>query len=96
MYVNHFVDRVRKTRTVVGFGPVHETQSGFKKSTSDFEEVSAVGCWVCGEHSEELSQVEDDLRWDEEPWRLEHGERHYNQNMGGGSTQNWHSLDSQS
>ena len=40
--VNRLVDRVRRTRTVVGFGPVRVTQGGFRKSTRDFEEVSAV------------------------------------------------------
>ena len=65
--VNHFVDRVRKTRSVVGFGLVRVTQDRFKKSISDFEEVSTVGPGVCGALGV-LCQVADELWWDEEPY----------------------------
>ena len=52
----------------MGFEPVRVTQSDFKKSTRNFEEVSAVGCGICGALGL-LREVEDDLRWGEEPWR---------------------------
>ena len=52
----------------MGFGPVRVTQGGFRKSTCDLEEVSAVGCGVCGALVV-LRQDADNLRWSNEPWR---------------------------
>ena len=52
----------------MGFGPICETQGGSGKSTSDFEEVSAVDREVY-RALEILCQVEDNLRWVKKPWK---------------------------